>query len=464
MVGARRFLGRLGKVGVVAALVLTTVAAQSAGAQLSPAACTLCAGGEFFPVTPQRVFDTRDGTGGRTGALPFGQSADVAVTGVAGVPASGVLAVALNITVDQPNQAGYLTAFPAGTAAPVASNVNFTPGNPVANFVVVGVGTGGKVSVTPGPTLPNAQTHVIVDVVGYYATSAVTTHGSRLRPLTPARVLDTRSGTGGVAGPLGNNAQFDIKLRGAGGVPDDSSVTAVILNLTGTEAARTTYVQATPTGTTGTTSSLNLLPGQNKANLAMVPLSADGRAHFFNLFGPMQLIGDVVGLLPEGRQRRREPGRAGRAPGLAVPRHRDPGGGWGRRRQAGSRPGGHLGLPALRVVAARHQREHGGQRVRTGDQRHRHRAQLPGAHGEPARLHDGVPRRRCRRAQRVEPQLRAERQHAEPGRRAAVGRRQDRHLQLQRLHPLPRRRDGRRSWRIRKGRSAYRVASYTGRP
>ena len=78
MVGPRTALGRIGKIGVVAALMLTTVAAQAASAQLAPAACTLCAGGEFFPVTPQRVFDTRDGTGGRTGALPFGQAADVA--------------------------------------------------------------------------------------------------------------------------------------------------------------------------------------------------------------------------------------------------------------------------------------------------------------------------------------------------------------------------------------------------
>ena len=76
---------------------------------------------------------------------------------MAGVPATGVLAVALNITVDQPNQPGYLTAYPTGTAAPVASNVNFTPGNPVANFVVVGVGPGGKVSVTPGPPRPTPR-------------------------------------------------------------------------------------------------------------------------------------------------------------------------------------------------------------------------------------------------------------------------------------------------------------------
>jgi hypothetical protein len=303
----------------LAIVVATVGAAGTAHAQVDTQACTLCAGGEFFPVTPTRVFDTRNGTGGRNVALPFGQSADVAVTNVAGVPATGVLAVALNVTVDAPTQPGFLTVSPSGAGVPVASNVNFTPGNPVANFVVVGVGTNGAVTVTPGPPVPNASTAVVVDVVGYYATSAVTTHGARLRPLSPARVLDTRNGTGGVQGPLGNNAAFDIKLRGVGGVPDSGSVTAVIVNLTGTEAARTTFVQATPTGTgaPGGTSSLNLLPGQNKANLAMVPLSADGFAHFFNLFGPMQLIADVVGYYEQVGST--DESRAGRVVPLVAP-------------------------------------------------------------------------------------------------------------------------------------------------
>jgi hypothetical protein len=286
-------------------------------ASVAPQACTLCAGGEFFPVTPARIFDSRAGIGGRSTPLAFGEVVDVTAAGVGGVPGSGVLAVALNVTVDQPTQPGYLTVFPSGAGTPVASNLNFTPGNPVANFVVVGLGAGGRVSVTPGPATPNAQTQVIVDVVGYYATSSVQTHGSRLHPLTPARVLDTRNGTGGVQGPLGNNAAFDIKLRGVGGVPDNSSVTAVIVNLTGTEAARTTYVQASPGGSVaaGATSSLNLIPGQNKANLAMVPLNAAGVAHFFNLYGPMQLIADVVGYY----QTATDDSRAGRVVPLAAP-------------------------------------------------------------------------------------------------------------------------------------------------
>jgi hypothetical protein len=94
-------------------------------------------------------------------------------------------------------------------------------------------------------------------------------------------------------------------------------VTAVIVNLTGTEAARTTYVQASPAGSVGAgaTSSLNLVPGQNKANLAMVPLNGAGVAHFFNLYGPMQLIADVVGYY----QQANDDSRAGRVVPLSAP-------------------------------------------------------------------------------------------------------------------------------------------------
>src|SRR5262249_3302111 len=98
---ARGASRRVARAALALAMVLATVGiAGPAPAQQAPQACTLCAGGEFFPVTPTRIFDTRDGTGGRGVPLPFGQSANVAVTNVAGVPASGVLAVALNVTVD----------------------------------------------------------------------------------------------------------------------------------------------------------------------------------------------------------------------------------------------------------------------------------------------------------------------------------------------------------------------------
>ena len=63
----------------------------------------------------------------------------VTVTGNGGVPASGVSAVVLNVTVTRPTAPGYVTAYPADQPQPVASNVNYTTGETVANRVTVPV-------------------------------------------------------------------------------------------------------------------------------------------------------------------------------------------------------------------------------------------------------------------------------------------------------------------------------------
>lgn len=83
-----------------------------------------------------------------------------------GVPASGVLAVVLNVTVTQPTRGGFLTVFPSGTTRPLASNLNYTAGQTVANLVMATVGADGKVGVynNSGPS------HVILDAAGWYST------------------------------------------------------------------------------------------------------------------------------------------------------------------------------------------------------------------------------------------------------------------------------------------------------
>ncbi|MFE6848118.1 hypothetical protein [Streptomyces sp. NPDC057686] len=82
---------------------------------------------------------------------------------MSGIPA-GVSAVALNVTVTNPREAGHLTVFPSGQTAPTTSNLNFTAGQTIANSVIVPVGADGKIDVRNGAW---AGTDVIVDVVGY---------------------------------------------------------------------------------------------------------------------------------------------------------------------------------------------------------------------------------------------------------------------------------------------------------
>ena len=62
--------------------------------------------------------------------------------------------------------AGWLAAFPTGDALPLASNLNFGPGQSVPNLVVAKLGANGQVSVYNAV----GTTHVIADVAGWYDT------------------------------------------------------------------------------------------------------------------------------------------------------------------------------------------------------------------------------------------------------------------------------------------------------
>jgi hypothetical protein len=123
------------------------------------------AGSGFTGVPPSRLVDTRFGTGAALQPLGPGATLAVQVTGRGGVPATGVAAVALNVTAVNPTANGYLTVWPAGVARPLASNLNLSPSWTVPNMVFVKVGDNGMVN------LFNAagRTDVIVDVAGWYA-------------------------------------------------------------------------------------------------------------------------------------------------------------------------------------------------------------------------------------------------------------------------------------------------------
>jgi hypothetical protein len=85
---------------------------------------------------------------------------ELQVGGRGGV-AADAKAVALNVTVTEASDAGFVTVFPCGVAIPTASNLNFVAGGTVANAVITKVGTGGKVCL-----FANRTTHLIVDVNG----------------------------------------------------------------------------------------------------------------------------------------------------------------------------------------------------------------------------------------------------------------------------------------------------------
>ncbi len=177
-------------------------------------AVTPASGARFNPLPPARVLDTREGNGAPLGKVAPNSSIDLQVTGRGDVPATGVSAVVLNVTVTEPTAVGFLTAWPAGETRPLASNLNFSAGQTVPNLVVVKVGAGGKVSLYNS----SGSTHVIADVSGWYGASGAAV-GSRYHPVAPSRLLDTRTGLGALLALLLPNTSLDLQVTGRAGVP-----------------------------------------------------------------------------------------------------------------------------------------------------------------------------------------------------------------------------------------------------
>jgi hypothetical protein len=120
----------------------------------------------FFTVTPCRRVDTRSVSLGGPLPLAAGSLTPFAIAGPpCGVPATA-RAASLNVAVTAPTGSGHLRLFPAGGAEPLASTLNYAPGQTRANNAVVGLGGAGEIAVRVGQT--SGAVHVILDVNGYF--------------------------------------------------------------------------------------------------------------------------------------------------------------------------------------------------------------------------------------------------------------------------------------------------------
>jgi len=90
-------------------------------------------------------------------------------------------------------------------------------------------------------------------------------------PLVPARILDSRDGTGGLPGPWTSRAPRTFPVVGHGGV--DPAASAVTGNLTVTQQGGNGYLYLGPNSIANPTSStLNFPVGDDRANAAVVAL------------------------------------------------------------------------------------------------------------------------------------------------------------------------------------------------
>ncbi len=257
---------------------------------------------------PQRICDTRPGNpSGLSGAamqcdgstLQPGASLPVQVTGVGGVPTSGVSAVMLNVTATGFSSSGYLEVYPFGVSRPTASNLNFLPRETaVPAAVVVPVSSSGKIEL-----VSNASTDAVVDVTGYFG--PFSTGSMYDAEASPARICDTRSGNpSGLAGPeaqcnghtMTPGGTMTVQVTGLGGVPTGAQ--AVVLNVTVTGTDRSGYLSIYPGANRPTVSSLNWNAGQTVPNMVTATLGQTGTVTLYNSSGSTNVIVDVEGWYP----------------------------------------------------------------------------------------------------------------------------------------------------------------------
>jgi hypothetical protein len=239
---------------------------------------------------------TVDGASNGGGPLSGGSTANLKVLGRGGIPASGVGSVALNVTITAPTAAGFMTVWPAGTTRPEASNLNFVANQTVPNMVIVPVGADGQISLYSSA---GATTDIIVDALGWFPTA------SSFTGLNPARLMDTRTGSGTIdgrfagTGKIAADSAVSIQAAGRGGVPADG-VGSVALNVTVTGPQASGFATIWPAGTDRPeASNLNFVSGQTVPNMVIVPISADGKISLASS-APTDVLIDVLGWFSTG--------------------------------------------------------------------------------------------------------------------------------------------------------------------
>ena len=236
-------------------------------------------GGGYHPEeTPFRSYDSREA------AWPWeaGEISNVPVPTPSMDPDT-VDAVAVNVTA-MSNCNGFLSVWGNYGGRPTTSTVNFLAGRPTPNLAVVPV-IYDEIDDYPRINVYNScgLTHVFFDVVGWYDWDA---SGSTFTAVQPDRVLDTRlNNHGPVAGA--STAFVPTAAVAPGAV-------SVVANVTGVSPTRDTWLGVAATSTKPNSSTLNLVPGENRPNLTHAPVSGTG-FYVYNGAGSTHVIADVFG-------------------------------------------------------------------------------------------------------------------------------------------------------------------------
>ena len=257
------------------------------------------AAGTYTGVDPARLLDTRpvgatvDGAHVGGGPLPADGTYRLYVAGRAAVPgdAPGVF---LNVTATEAEGFGYTTVWSCSRPRPLASNLNYGPGDTNPNLVFVELDPGDDVCLHTA----TAPVDLVVDVAGHLPA------GSDLSGVQPARLLDTRptgetvDGAETGIGARAGDTTYQLQVAGRGGVPHGAR--SVFLNVTPTEGTGPGYVTAIACDQpVPVASNVNYDAGTTRPNLVLAGLDPQGRVCLFNATSDVHLVVDVTGYSAE---------------------------------------------------------------------------------------------------------------------------------------------------------------------
>jgi len=306
-------LGSGGEVNIYNSLGSVNVLVDVEGYFAPPASSTPA--GEFHPIAPTRVCDTRSASYACHGAIAGGTARRVTVAQGA-IPSTAAAAV-LNLTAVAGTAATYLTVYPTSsngtcptttaTGLPGVSTINMIPGAVEANRVMVELGPAATGGPDTSVCVYNAagSINAVLDANGWYGSASATT-GFQYQAIAPSRICDTRlTSTSCAPGAIGAGASRLVGVAGEGGVPTIASgtvVQAVIANLTGIAPTQSTYLvgySAALSRAPGS-SDINLSVGAVRPNLIVVQLdttagTGDGCMELFNAAGSVNAAVDIEG-------------------------------------------------------------------------------------------------------------------------------------------------------------------------
>ena len=191
------------------------------------------AGDRYATVPYTAILDAHSSVGAPMARVPADGSLTIQVAGRNGIP-SDAAGVALYIGTANASQDGWISAFPAGTPDPALPIVSYSEGPAVRNLYLGALSPSGRLTLVNHGSAPVDMT---ATAQGYLIGPAGTGDGDTWNNVSPARIADTRYGTGGVpALPVPAGGSITFAATGLDGVP-----------VTGTPAVTETVTAANPT-------------------------------------------------------------------------------------------------------------------------------------------------------------------------------------------------------------------------